>query len=166
MEKRITVWVQRFKDRPTLMLQWIDPDTGKRKSRSSGTADEGEAEKKRADLEYELNHGLHKEAARMSWEKFRELFEEQYLPGVREETRKGYRNVLMLFERICDPRTIRSINERTVSSFAAGLRRQPGRTGDQTMIASTVKVRLQFFHTVLAWAAEQKLIPACPKFPT
>ena len=25
----MTVWVQRFKDRPTLMLQWLDPDTGK-----------------------------------------------------------------------------------------------------------------------------------------
>jgi len=34
------------------------------------------------------------------------------------------------------------------------------------MMASTVKVRLQFFHTVLTWAAEQKFIPACPKFPT
>jgi hypothetical protein len=26
-EKRATVWVQRFKDRPNLMLQWIDPFT-------------------------------------------------------------------------------------------------------------------------------------------
>ena len=25
-DKRVTVWVQRFKDRPHLMLQWIDPD--------------------------------------------------------------------------------------------------------------------------------------------
>ena len=48
MEKRITVWVQRFKDRPHLVLQWLNPDTGKRKSRSAGTADEKEAEDARA----------------------------------------------------------------------------------------------------------------------
>ena len=36
-DERVTVWVQRFKDRQHLMLQWIDPDTGKRKSRSAGT---------------------------------------------------------------------------------------------------------------------------------
>jgi hypothetical protein len=37
-EKRVTVWVQRFKDRPHLMLQWTDPDTGRRKSKSAETA--------------------------------------------------------------------------------------------------------------------------------
>src|SRR5262249_35354697 len=45
--QRVTVWVQRFRDRPTLMLQWIDPDTGRRKSKSAETADEKEAEQKR-----------------------------------------------------------------------------------------------------------------------
>ena len=38
-EKRVTVWVQRFPDRSYLMLQWLDPDTGRRKSKSAGTAD-------------------------------------------------------------------------------------------------------------------------------
>ena len=43
-DKRITVWVQRFKDRPALVLQWIDPETGARKSRSAQTSDPEEAE--------------------------------------------------------------------------------------------------------------------------
>jgi len=30
-EKRIKVWVQKFPDRKNLVLQWHDPDTGKRK---------------------------------------------------------------------------------------------------------------------------------------
>jgi hypothetical protein len=37
-DKRATVWVQRFKDRPTLMRQWIEPATGRRKSKSAKTA--------------------------------------------------------------------------------------------------------------------------------
>src|SRR6516164_2008425 len=102
-EKRITVWVQRFKDRPTLMLQWTDPDTGKRKSKSAGTADEGAAEKQRADLEYELNHGLHQEASRMTWERFRKLFEVEYVASQRLNTRLGYKATFDLFERLVRP---------------------------------------------------------------
>jgi hypothetical protein len=49
-EKRVTVWVQRFKDRAHLMLQWIDPDTGKRESKSAETDDPDKAETARGDL--------------------------------------------------------------------------------------------------------------------
>jgi hypothetical protein len=37
-EKRINVWVQRFPDRRNLVLQWIDPETGRRRSKSGHTA--------------------------------------------------------------------------------------------------------------------------------
>jgi hypothetical protein len=65
-EKRISVWVQQFKDRPTLMLRWIDPDTGRRKSRGAGTADEKEAEGKRVDLESDLNNRRYQETSRVT----------------------------------------------------------------------------------------------------
>jgi hypothetical protein len=52
----VCVWVQAFTDgRANLMLQWNDPRTSKRKSRSAGTADYDEAERRRATLETELN---------------------------------------------------------------------------------------------------------------
>jgi integrase len=164
-EKRVTVWVQRFKDRPHPMLQWNDPDTGERKSRTAGTADEKEAERARADLEYELNHGKYQEASRMSWERFRELFEAEYASGCRPNTRRNYADTFNLFEQLCRPGRLRAINERVVSTFVAGLRQIEvhGRVG---MNPSTIKVRLQFLHTALAWAVKQKLIPACPSFPS
>src|SRR5262249_30357805 len=137
------------------MLQWTDPTTGKRRSKSSGTSDPDEAEKARADLEYELNHGLHKGTSRMSWEKFRERFEEEYVTGKRVATQRVYANVLNLFEDICQPRTLAGISERTLSAFAAGLRKKPG-NGGNTMLPSTIHARLQFLHTVLAWAVKQK----------
>jgi integrase len=34
------------------------------------------------------------------------------------------------------------------------------------MMASSIKVRLQFLRTVLGWAEDQGFIPKCPKFPT
>jgi hypothetical protein len=64
--KRVKVWVQRFPDRPNLVLQWHDPDTGQRRSQTAGTVDPKEAEDIRADLEADLNAGRHRQAARMS----------------------------------------------------------------------------------------------------
>jgi integrase len=163
-EKRIVVWVQHFKDRPHLMLQWLDPQTGKRKSKSAETADEKSAEQKRSDLESDLNHGRHKDSSRMSWERFRELFEDEFVAGRRANTRRNYRVALDLFEKVCNPTALRSVTARTVSAFAAGLRKLPGYNGG-AMQPSTIKVRLQFLHTALEWAAAQKLIPECPAFP-
>lgn len=148
-ERRITVWVQRFKDRPALVLQWLDPETGRRKSKSAGTSDPDRAEEKRKDHEYELNHGLYQEASSISWERFRELFEDEFLPGRRPFTRRNYAATLDHFERICKPRRVRAITERTVSAFAAGLRKSASRINKAGMQPSTVKVRLQFLHTVL-----------------
>jgi integrase len=166
-DDRVHVWVQRFKDRKHLMLQWLDPDTGKRKSKSAETDDEDKAEQARADLEYELNHGKYQEASRMTWERFRELFEQEYAAGTRLNTQENFWSALDAFERVCNPRTLRGISERTISLFVAGLRKEPGRRrGSVGMMPSTIKVKLQFLHTALSWAVEQKMLAAVPKFPT
>jgi integrase len=164
-EKRVRVWVQRFKGRPTLMLQWHCPETGRRKSKSAGTSDPERAEAARVDLEADLNAGRYAEASRMTWERFRELFEEEYLPNCRPRTREVYANAFDLFEKVCGTPPLRSITARTVSAFTAGLRKLPGRGGAPGMQPLTVKVRLQFLRTALAWAARQGLIPAAPAFP-
>jgi integrase len=163
-EKRITVWVQRFRDRANLVLQWLDPDSSKRKSRTTGANDEKQAEKARADLEYELNHGRYQEASRMSWERFRELFEDEYVANLRLHTRINYSDTFNLFEELCSPVRLRSINERMISAFVGAMRQRPTR-GRIGMQSSTIRVRLEFMHTALAWAVQQKLLPIFPKFP-
>ena len=110
MEARIRVWVQHFNDRNVLQLQWIDPE-GKRHTRTSGTADRAEAERRAADLEYELNHGRYQEASRMTWERFRELFEAEYVATLRPNTQESYRVMLDVFEAICKPARLRSIRK-------------------------------------------------------
>jgi integrase len=185
-ERRITVWVQRFNDRATLMLQWLDPDTGRRKSKSAGTAKEGEAEQARSDLEYELNHGKYQEASKLDWEHFRDMFEAEYLPGLRSRTQEKYRTVLDVFEEIVHPKSLRSITERTISLFVKGMRerdplackrkkkrrsirprqRTPARVGKTGLAPTTIKNYLVSLKNVLGWAVSQKLLPAVPTFPT
>jgi integrase len=163
-DKRVIVWVQKFNDRPNLMLQWNDPFTGARKSKSAETNIPAVAEMKRTELEYELNHGLHKEASRMSWDKFRELFEVEYVSGQRLNSRLGYKASFDLFERLCRPTSLRAISTRTISAFQAAMLREPTR-GRDGMKAGTRTVRLQHLRTALRWAVDQELLPKCPKFP-
>jgi integrase len=164
-EKRIHVWVQRFSDRPHLVLQWFDPDTGKRKSKSAETADPQEAEVAREKLQYELRHGKHQEASNLTWKAFRERYEAEYTPGCRPKTQAKIHSVLNTFEAICNPRRLQGVNERMISLLVAGLRNRKGR-GSPRMMASTIKVQLAFLHRALVWAVEQKLLSECPYFPT
>jgi integrase len=164
-EKRITVWVQRFKDRPHLVLQWLDPETGRRRSKSAETADPQEAEDRRADHEYELNHGKYQEASKLDWDRFRELFEAEYLPGLRPRSREKYETVLDVFEEIANPTKLRAISERTVSLFVRGMRERKRPGGKVGLQPITIRNYLVALRTALEWAAGQKLLPCVPTFP-
>src|SRR5262245_59946140 len=157
-DKRVIVWVQDFKDRPHLMLQWHDPVTGLRKSKTAGTCNPLEAEKARADLEYELNHGLHQQASAMGWERFRELFEDEYLAGRRKNTVKNYAQTFDAFEKHAGNPRLRSVTARTLSAFKAA---QLG----AGLAAVTVKLRLTLLQAALAWAVRQGLLADVPEFP-
>jgi len=163
-ERRIVVWVQAFPDRPNLVLQWHDPETGRRKSKTAGTGEPKAAEAARADLEYELNHGKYAESSKLTWERFRELVEAEYLPNCRPKSITTIENVLNNFEEICHPRRLRAISERTISTFLAGLRKKPGRE-NPFMVPYTLRVQLNLLQTVLGWAVEQKLLDRVPTFP-
>jgi integrase len=163
-EKRVVVWVQRFPDRPNLMLQWHDRATGKRKTTSARTADEKKAEQARADKEYELNNGLHAEPSRITWEAFRELYEREYLSGLRPRSVKAIGAALDRFERHGGPRLLRGIDARALSSFVAALRVAPvrGRVGYGPQ---TIHKNLAFLRTALGWAKAQGFIRELPSFP-
>jgi integrase len=164
-EKRISVWVQEFKDRPNLVLQWHDPVTGERKSKTAATADPKEAEHRRADLEADLNAGRYQASSRMAWERFREAFETEYVAGLRQNTRENYVATLDLFERLCHPSRVDAVTARTLSAFVAGMRAAQLKGGKLGMAPSTMKVRLQFLRTAFKWAVEQEIIGKCPTFP-
>ena len=164
-DNRVTVWVQRFRDRSTLMLQWRDPDTGQRKSRSTKTNDPKEAEKARADLEYELNHGKYQEPSKLDWQHFRELFETEYLTGLRVPSQEKYGSVLDVFEEIVNPTKLRGISERTISLFVKGMRERKRPGGKIGLAPMTIKNYLVAVKTALGWAVHQKLLERVPAFP-
>jgi integrase len=165
-ERSVVVWVQRFADRPNLMLQWTDPETGGRKSKSAGTADEKEAERKRAELEYQLNHGIYREPARLDWKEFRKLFEAEYAASLRATSREKFAAVFDVFEQIVRPAKLRAITERTLSAFVKGMRERKQPNGKVGLAPMTMRNYLIALKTAVGWAVEQKLLPTVPAFPS
>jgi integrase len=161
----VKVWVQEFKGRKFLYLQWHDPHTGERKTRTAETADPEAAEKQRANLEYELNHGLYAVESKMSWEQFREMFEEEYAGGLRERSREKFGCVFDVFEALAAPKKLRAVTERTLSAFVTALRTRKRRGGGSGLAPITIKNYLIALKTALGWAVQQKLLPALPAFP-
>src|SRR5262245_16698462 len=161
----VKVWVQAFKGRKFLYLQWHDPHTGERKTQTAQTADQEAAEKKRADLEYELNHGLHEAQCKLSWEQFREMFETEYAAGLRERSREKFACVFDVFEAMAAPKMLRGVNERILSTFVTALRARKRRGGGLGLAPMTIRNYLISLKTALGWAVKQKLLTALPAFP-
>ena len=155
--KRVKVWVAHFADRPTLQLQWFDPATGRRKTRSSRTRCPRAAEAARVDLEADLNAGRYSEPARLPWQGFVKLLERDHLPGVRPSTRTNYRMALAHFGRLVAPGTLRAVTQRSVARYATALR-------EEGKEPSTIRVYLAFLHAALSWGVPD-LLPAVPPFP-
>jgi integrase len=157
LDNRITVYVLHQKDRPFLKLEYVEPDTGKRRSKSAKTADPDKAERARADWEYELNHGIRSEPSKMPWGTFRERYEEEKLSGLRDATRKKAGYVFDAFEQLASPRALGVISERFISRYVVKLR-EAGRK------PATIQGHLAYLKAALCWAADQGFIPKVPKF--
>jgi integrase len=93
------------------------------------------------------------------------LFEAEYISGKRAGTAKNYANAFNQFERLSNPGSLRSISARTISQYVGAMRKQPTLYGDG-MKESSIRIRLKYLHSALAWAVKQELIPKCPEFPT
>jgi integrase len=161
----VRVWVQEFKGRKYLQLQWHDPHTGERKTRSTETNDEREADIQRADLEYALNHGIYSGGGNLAWAKFRELFEAEHAARLRPTSQEKLTSVFDVFEETCRPGKLASVTERTLSVFVKKLGERRQANGKVGLAPVTVKNYLIALKTALGWAVKQRLLVAVPAFP-
>ncbi len=161
----VNVWVQAFAGRPNLALQWFDPTTRQRKTKSTGTSDPQEAERQRRDHEHALRHGTLRAAPKGSWSEFRAAFEHEFLAGRRATTREKYGSVLDVFEQIARPARLADLTERAISRFAAGLRIRVQANGRVGLAPYTIRNYLVALRTTLKWGVQQKLLAELPEFP-
>lgn len=158
MNERVTVWLLKPKDRPTFMLQWIDPDTGDRKSRSARTTKRREAEQRRTDLEYEINNSMYQKPSSLTWAAFRAMYQDERIAGFKPGSQSHVKSTLSGFEGIVNPIKLADVTERRLSIYVKA-RREAG------VSIHTIKGDLSYLHATLSWAKDQKLIDTIPTFP-
>jgi integrase len=159
---RVHVYVREYQDRPTYVLEWKDPITGRRRFKTTiiargGRRNRAEAERAAADWENELNAGG-VGSENMTWDKFRDLYEDQKLPGLAAGTRDKANDVFNKLERELNPRYLRDLTEARLSHFVTVLR-------SRRLAEDTIRSNLAHIKSALSWAVEQKMLSRLPTFP-
>ncbi len=152
----MNITVFKPKGRTNFVCQWVDPVTGRKKTRSTETKIKRDAERFAGNLESELLNGTYHEDIRMMWEAFRKRFDDEYLSGHPDSTGERYRTSFNSLERIINPKLLCSLNEAAISKFQAGMRKQKN-------AEATIKSNLVLLKVALTWAVDQKFIPVVPK---
>jgi integrase len=156
MTEEIKVTVCRYPDRKNLVLRYVDPVTGKQKTKSAGTADEETAIGKAAVWQDELRSGRYAPPSRMTWADFRKRHEDEFQSGVAPETRDKFKTTFNLVERLMKPARLRDVTTEAVSRWIVALR-------DEGRKDSTVGLYMRHLRGAMNWAAAMGFVSVAPK---
>jgi integrase len=152
----IKMTVCKYPDRANLVLRYIDPISGKQKTKSAGTADEATAIGKAAVWQDELNTGRYQAPSRLTWAEFRKRYEEEKLSTLAERTKVVTRTSLNHLERVLNPDKLAKLTTATLSRFQSSLR--DGGMGDTTLAKT-----LRHIHAALSWGVSMGLLAKMPE---
>lgn len=147
----IKVNVVRFGGRKNLMLRYTDPITGKRKHKNSGTSDESEAQKAAGRWEDELNSGRFKPARDVTWEEFRDTFEDKYLKRKSDGYWSAFQAAFNQLEDLTGVVMLRNVHS-VLSDYIDQLR-------DQEKSDNTIQTYMKHIRVALYWAADEGYLP-------
>ena len=166
-EESIRVTVIEYADRKNLLLSYRDPNTGRLKTKSAGTADRKTAEKAAAVFEAELRDGRYSSPSRTTWKEFCERYEAEVLSGLASGTLSRTTTVFDMVERLLNPQRVRDVTAQRISWLAAELRKE-SKVGKKTkpgLAESSIKSYFAHLKAALRWAERVGLIVKAPTFP-
>jgi len=137
------------------MMRYVDPVTGKQKTRSTRTSNRRNAERAAAKWEAQLLEGRYHPPTRISWSEFRERYEDEKLASLSANTFEAASAAFNHLEAIVHPQKLEALNAVTLSQFQAGLRKTGMR---ETSIAS----HLRHIRAALSWGVSMDLLPKVP----
>ncbi len=168
---RVKVKVVEFGDRKCFQMQYVDPMTRKKKTRSTGVArtnrkkDRTEAERVAAKWEAELREGRYHDPCKITWAEFRQRYEDEMLTGMADGTDRKVSSVFNAVEAILNPTMLRDLSADRLSYFQAELRK--GRTATEKVVPhraeSTIAGYMAHLRAGLQWAVNVGLLTSLPK---
>ncbi len=169
----IKVKVVEFGDRKHYQMQYVDPVTRKKKTRSTGVVktslkkDRTEAERVAAKWEAELREGRYSAVGKVSWAAFRERYENEVLSGLSVKSLRQCDVVFGIVESMLGPNRVADVTANRLSWLAAELRKDErgGKKGKLGLSESTIKSYLAHLKSALRWAERVGIISKAPVFP-
>jgi len=156
MSDEIRVTVCKYPDRANLVLRFIDPVTGRQKTKSAGTADEGEATKAAGKWEDELRSGRYEAPSRLTWADFRRRYEDEKLTTLAEKTRWTATIAMRHLERVLDPDKLAKLTTANLSRFQSKLRAEG-------MTDTTIAKNLRHIRAALSWGKSMGMLATVPE---
>lgn len=144
--------------RTYLYFQWIDPVTGKRRSRSSKCTTKRDAERAAKAFQDNLNSSRPTANGSMPWEEFVRLFTSEHLSSMSQVSADRFTSILNVFEEFTDPQRLRSITAAVLTDYAVKLR-ESGRA------ESTISAHFERLKTALRWAVDNGYLAEVPRMP-
>jgi integrase len=156
MSDEITVKVNSYGPGRPLGLVYIDPTSGRKKAKSSGTTDWREAERQAGELEKELRAGRFAPQSKVTWQDFRRRYVEEKGPTLARETLLNFATAANHLERVLNPDRLSKLSAAALSRFTVKLRAEG-------MKETTLGVVLRHVRAALGWGVAVGLLPAVPK---
>lgn len=149
----IRVKIRQKGDREHLLLYYVDPFSGRERSRSAETANRKEAERAAAKWEAELLefHGEHGDG----WDAFKQRFSDEHLAFKATKTRSSYHTAFNVFEDFSKVKRLSQVTNSMMSLFAAELLKE-----DRPH--TTVKSYLTHLLGAFRWAERIGLMKKAP----
>ena len=160
--EHVKVSVVEFSDRKFYMMQFVDPVTGRKKTRSTKVERTGrkrertEAERVAAKWEADLRNGRYREPSKVTWIEFRERYEEEVLPGLADRTSEKVSVVFNTVESVLNPVRLRDVTADRLSYLQSEIRKA-GRKED------TIAGYVAHLKAALSWAVRVGLLPQAPR---
>lgn len=157
----LKVYVVEFGDRGVYQLQWRDPITGRKKTRSSGVKvtgkakDRDQATKKGAALESQLRSNYTATSKAISWSAFRERYEREVATGKAANTASKVVTVFNAVEEHLNPQKLTDLTEERISYLTSELRMEK-------KAEASIKSTLAHLKASLRWANRMKILATVP----
>jgi len=138
----------------SLVLSWVDPITGKRKTRSAKTKDWRTAERLAGKLAEELEAGT-VSPSRITWDEFQRRYDEEKLTTLAPSTRETALAALRHVKRVLGVEYLAKFTSEAASRFAAEMRREG-------MKDTTLSHHLRHIKAATRWAVKLGLMVKAP----
>jgi len=155
MSDEIRVKVNSYGPGRPLSLVYIDPVSGRKKAKSSGTTDWREAERLAGELEKELRSGRYAPPSKVTWGQFVERYTQEKLSALRPKSRSSALESLGKLNRLFSPDKLAKATAALLSRFQAELRKAGAKE-------TTNAHHLRHVKAALRWAERQGMMSKAP----